>query len=120
MNVFELDSIDIEGIVIPIKDDKLITVDRYGWELFKRYGGKNGWRTNFSVPHLHRIEYIGTDSKGKLQYKIILFYRELLGVSHYQQVLFWNRNKLDLRLANLYVRGLEQNDSYYNNILAVL
>lgn len=112
MITFKLNKLDVEGIYVLIKNEKVILIDRYGLRLFNKYMGKNGWRTNFSIPHLHRMECIGKDSNGKLKYRAILFYRELLGVNHYDNVIFWNKDILDLRLINLYVRGLEQNESY--------
>jgi hypothetical protein len=104
MQTYELDKVDIDGIYVPIKDDRIIIVDKYGWELFKKYGDedKNGWRYDFSIRMLYRIEYIKTDNKGKLKYKIILFHRELLKVNRYIRVWFMSSNKLDLRIANLY------------------
>lgn len=92
MQTYELDKVDIEGIYIPIKDDRVIIVDRYGWELFKKYEGKNRWKYNFYFGMLHR--YVGS--------KVILFHRELLGVDRYTRVWFMSSNKLDLRIANLH------------------
>jgi hypothetical protein len=91
-----------EDIVIPVNHNKAAIVDWQGYELYLKYADqKGGWRWNYAMPCLHRQEYIDTDVGVRI--RTVLFHRELLGLAPHQTVLFMNANKLDYRLANLYV-----------------
>ena len=100
MKTFKLGRIDVVGIGVPISEERAVLLDRYGWRLFKQYGtAKNGWKYNYSILHLHRVEPV---MKGdRVIYKTVLFHKELLGVESRSLVRFRNGDRLDLRVINL-------------------
>lgn len=85
-----------DDVVIDI-GDRAVTVDKDGYELWKKYS----WRYNLTVRHLYRNECIGVDKKGRYIYRIVLFWIELLGYPKVKRVYFENRDRLDLRRTNL-------------------
>lgn len=86
-----------DDVVIDI-GDRAVTVDRDGYELWKKYR----WRYNLSIRHLYRNKLVGMKN-GRGVYKIVLFWVELLGYPKYRRVYFENNNKLDLRKDNLII-----------------
>lgn len=101
-----------KDIAIPISCNQVLILDRSGYELYLKYGeGKNGWKYNYSVMHLHRREPF--DSGCGVRFRTVLFYRELLGLRAGERVVFLNGDRLDLRPENLYITPYF--NSVYNN-----
>lgn len=111
----------MDGIVIPIKDHRLIEdkrillVDRYGFQLFYKYSqnGSYGWRWVDSIGYHRVIEWM---PNGKGIKKYITFQRELLELPGTIPIYFKNEDKLDLRICNLLVCRGKYPTIYWSNI----
>lgn len=103
MREFKLDKVDLVGIVLAVKDKRILRVDKYGLELYYKYtqNGRNGWRYDKNKKTYYRI--VAFSHRSIKRY--MTFQRELLDVTEKCPIYFKQKkdDEIDLRVCNLLV-----------------